>query len=165
MFSLTIRQTGMDDVRTLMSRMLQSVNDLTPAWPAVEVEFRAIEREQFESEGGAGQIAWPSLSNRYKAWKEVHFPGKKILERTGALKGSLTGRGSGSFVEATPRKLTIGSSIPYGRFHQQGEGVPQRPPIALKNSKAARLQAVLHRYFNGTAQGRQQGRGQIPAGI
>lgn len=167
MYSLRIRSTGFEAVSTLMNRMLRTVSDLTPAWPAVEAEFRKIEFEQFESEGGSGQSGkWPALSPKYKAWKERHFPGRKIMELTGRSKRSLVGRTGDSIVQYSPKRLVIGSSVPYLPFHQNRGALKKwRPVIALRNRHAAAIQAVLHRYFNGTLAGRQQSRGQIPLGV
>ena len=134
----------------MISRLLRTVDDLRPAWPAVEVEFRKIESEQFATEGGAGSSGkWPALSLQYKAWKERHFPGAGILVRTEALRGSLIGRGAGSYVRTEQKRLTLGTSVAYASFHQAGASrLPRRPEIAPSNAQAARLQAVLNRYFN-----------------
>jgi phage gpG-like protein len=71
----------------------------------------------------------------YAAWKEAHFPGKPILERTGDLVSSLTNPNDPNTVRVEARKtLTLGSRIPYAIYHQSLEPrtkLPRRPEIML----------------------------------
>jgi phage gpG-like protein len=153
-YSLTIRQTGAEEIRTMMNRLLQAVDDISPAFPEMEATFRAIELQAFTSEGTSGESgAWAPLSPGYRAWKERHFPGKTILRRTDRLMGSLVRRGADSFIESSPKRLAIGTTTPYAAFHQvPGLGARFRPPISLTDRDAAKFQAILHRFFSRTIQ-------------
>lgn len=54
-----------------------------------------------------------------------------LLVRTGSLAASLSGpNNKGSINKVTPLSLTIGTSIPYGIYHQSDEG--SRPRIPLR---------------------------------
>jgi len=151
-FRLTIHQTGAEELRTMLGGLAVAVDDISPTFPEMERAFRSIEISQFQSEGASGQEgAWPALSEVYAAWKARHFPGKPILQRTGALMRSLVGRGPGSYVSTSPHSLTIGTSIPYAAFHQiEGLGRRFRPMISLTDQQAAMFQAILQRYFLAT---------------
>lgn len=120
------------------------VSDLRPAWPEIIDMFHAIEKEQFQTEGGAGDSGpWVALSPRYAATKG----GGGILVRSGALMASLTG-GSGELREETKDSLRIGSGVKYGLYHQLGtRRMPQRKVIDLSERNKARLMRVLQGYL------------------
>lgn len=76
---------------------------------------------------GEGQ-RWPQLSDKYKAWKEKHFPGAPILVRTGALRASMTELGVSGNISIIDKVSGIfGTTIPYGIYHNEGgQKVPRR---------------------------------------
>ncbi len=87
--------------------------------------------EKFAAQGPG----WQALSPAYAAWKQVHFPGKPILQMRGKLMGAMTDRsrfgGAQSSVSANTLNLTP-TSIPYFARHQFGyNGTPARPMIDL----------------------------------
>lgn len=90
--------------------------------------YRDIEGN-FDNEGkDAG--GWEPLSKPYAAWKAKHYPGRKMLVRTGAMKQSLTFDGEkpgpeGLF-EASRNALVFGTRIKYAQYHQRGEGKRHR---------------------------------------
>lgn len=119
--------------------------EVTPAWEQVAESFLRAERRQFSSEGGYGSGGWPALSPAYAAWKQRHYPGRKILERTGALKASLT---DGPDVRVIgPQRMWIGSGVDYGLFHQRADGVPRRRPIELPESLRVRWVRIVQRFI------------------
>lgn len=84
----------------------------------VEGAMKPWLRKQFESEGHGEYGKWAPLTPRYARWKAKHYPGKKILERTGAMKGDLLSPENRGV--QTPRTLTYGTNILYAKFHQKG---------------------------------------------
>lgn len=132
-----------------IARFADGVADYRPIWPVVEDEFYAQEKSQFESEGAEGGDKWDALSPEYDGWKEAHFPGKPILQRTGSLYESLTNPNSTNGVRREERKtLTLGTTIPYALYHQKGtENMPARPelifPEAWKRTVMHHLQTYL----------------------
>ena len=131
--------------RTL-ARFADNVGDATPLWDALATRFTRIEARQFKSEGAYGSGGWPSLSPNYAAWKARHYPGKPILERTGDLKDSLTRRPLGIEV-IEPGYMVLGSGIPYLRYHQRGEGLPQRRAVELPESERRTWGRLIHRFI------------------
>jgi phage gpG-like protein len=144
--------------------------DYRPIWPVIEDDFYAQEKAQFQTEGSEGGEKWAALSGSsweevseqgrdasgrfakkqrvihggYAAWKEAHYPGKPILERTGDLVSSLTNPNDPNTVRVEGRKtLTLGSRIPYAIYHQKGtEKMPARPEIQL--TEAFKRTAMHH---------------------
>ncbi len=126
---------GETQIDRTLARWADAAEDMRPVWEDLADRFAAVESRQFASEGAYGSGGWAPLSPAYAAWKARLYPGKPILERTSALKDSLTRRPFGiEFL--TPRSMTIGSGIDYGRFHQAGaENLPQRRPVDLPESE------------------------------
>lgn len=120
---------------------------MRPAWEVLTSRFAALEARQFASEGRAGSPAgWAPLSPRYAAWKARHYPGKTILRRTDELYNSLTQRPLDIEV-LEPSFMLIGSSVPYGRFHQQGDGLPRRRPVEFPELERRQWVKVVQRYL------------------
>lgn len=128
----------------MLSQLLPAAEDISAAFPEMEAAFRAMESAAFLSEGGTtGTGSWRPLSAGYAAWKRARFPGKTIGRLTDRLFHSLVRRGPGSYVETSPKRLVIGTSVPYA-----GHVQAVRPVISITNKQAAVFQAILYRYFN-----------------
>lgn len=106
----------------------------------------AENRQQFAAEG---RPSWPKLSTGYQRWKDRHFPGAKIMHRTGKLERSLTDRkATGAVFRLTNDLLEVGSGLKVGRYnlgliHQKPvtARVPQRRTMVL--TKTAQTQATM----------------------
>jgi phage gpG-like protein len=131
---------GQDRLTAALFAYQQRVKDLRPFWTDVFApKYFAEVQDAFATEGRKrnthGQFRggiWARLSPRYAAWKRVHYPGKKILERTGALKESVrwTGAslGASGIWESRPAYVRFGTNVSYGQYHQRGtERMPARP--------------------------------------
>jgi phage gpG-like protein len=118
-----------------IARFADGVSDYRPIWGVIESDFYALEQRQFATAGAAGGASWPALSPEYSAWKEMRFPGKPILERTGDLMSSLTDPNHPQTVRIEERKtLTLGTRVPYAIYHQSTAPrtrLPRRPEIML----------------------------------
>jgi len=111
----------------------------------------------FSAEGAFEErTKWQDLSPTYAIWKSRNFPGRKILERTGRLKTSLTTRGgSDSVLEVTPNSLSVGTMVPYALRHQRGNpstNLPMRKIIELTDAQKKRWVHIMHRYMYEVAQ-------------
>ena len=85
----------------------------------------------FASEG-RGQ--WPQLSEAYARWKAKNFPGKGILELTGAYRNAATQIGSPhNVITTTENSLTYGvEGLDYPVYHETGtDRMPARPVFDL----------------------------------
>lgn len=144
MITFTFNVAGLQEIKTGIERFSEGVSDLTPAWEDIRDLFWDIEGGQFDAEGQGGDGPWAPLSPTYANWKAIHY-GTPILELTGALRQSLTG-GGGAEVEIGPMSLKVGSSIPYGIFHQYGTSrMPARKPIDLTHENQMAMMKALQR--------------------
>lgn len=136
LFSVTVQD---DDVKIGLAAIGGRARDLTSFWidvfaPDYFARVQDLFAMEGQSRGAGGRLGrghWEPLSPAYAAWKRRHFPGTKILERTGALRASLewsgSGLGAGGFFQPTPTRVMFGTDIPYGKYHQHGGGrMPQR---------------------------------------
>ena len=119
-----------------IARFADGVADYRPIWSVIEDDFYAEVKAQFQTEGEEGGDKWPELSPEYAGWKEIHYPGQPMLQRSGDLYRSLTTSTDPNAVVKEERKtLTLGSRVPYGIFHQspdpRGSNLPRRPVIQL----------------------------------
>jgi phage gpG-like protein len=135
MFRFRLEIAGEVQMDRGIQRFSEAVADYRPIWPVIADDFYAMEKDQFRSEGREGGEAWQPLSPAVKAWKEVHYPGKPILQRTGDLEASLTKPGDPNAVKVEARMtLTLGSKVPYAIYHQSPKPrkkLPRRPEIML----------------------------------
>lgn len=132
--SLQVSLPGLAPYVVGLNRYRAAIADWVPFWrDRFAPAFYQQTLENFVSEGGASGARWAPLSRAYAAWKAQRFPGNGILVRSGALKASLLGPGAPySVFRPTSTSLDIGSSVPWGMFHQLGtRAMPQRPPLRL----------------------------------
>lgn len=139
---------GEAQIDRTMLNVEEAVKDATPVWNEIADRYVAAEKRQFATQGGSSSGGWPELSPTYAAWKAKHYPGKKILVRTGALKASLTQRPFG-VEHITPDSMVIGSDVSYGRFHQLGLGVPVRRPVEFTENQRRIWIQLIQKHIKG----------------
>lgn len=149
MFKLQFTVAGVHEVLRTFSRWTEGVEDLGPAFESIAKDFSQISKDQFESEGKYGSGGWASLAKGYGAWKAKAYPGAKILERDGWLKGALTGTEKLYRIEEIGKhELQLGANLPYGLYHQTGtRKMPARPPIQLTEDDKTRWAKIVHKYL------------------
>lgn len=134
-----------------IARFSEGCTDYRPIWPVIEDDFYAQEKAQFESEGAEGGEKWQALTPEYAGWKETHYPGMPILQRTGDLVRSLTTANDPNGVRIEARRtLTLGSKIPYAIYHQSPaprKVLPRRPEIMLTEAFKRSVMHHLHGYL------------------
>jgi phage gpG-like protein len=111
-------------------------------WDAVAGEFYRIEKEIFASEGGTSRDGkWKPLSLPYATAKRKKWGDVPILQASGRFYRSMTSRSSSDSVfQTAPQELTIGSTVPYGRYHQRGTGrMPSRKAVSFTDQHLERL--------------------------
>jgi len=125
-----------------------SIGDWREVWPEVELVFYRATLGQFRTEGQRGGDRWKPLSNAYRKWKEVKYPGQPILVLTGRLRRSLTATGSEESIRVRePESLTLGTSTPYARYHQRGtRKMAARPPLVLLKNDYGKIVSRMFRY-------------------
>lgn len=131
--------------RTL-ERVILAAADASPAFEVIADQFLVAEQQQFATEGGFGSGGWAPLSEDYARWKAVHYPGAKILHRTGELEHSLTEGPEIRVIE--PHMMIIGSAVEHGVYHQEGgPNLPRRRPVELPEAVRRAWVKTLQRWL------------------
>ncbi|MBT9144602.1 MAG: hypothetical protein DDT42_00444 [candidate division WS2 bacterium] len=124
--------------------------------------FYADQLKTFKKEGKhEGKPKWASLSPKYREWKKTHYPGKKILVRTGELKEATTTKtAKGSVFEQTKTLLRMGVNLPVGGWnlamlHQKGtRKMPAREVIKLSTRQKAGWVGMFRQWMRVNLAGR-----------
>ncbi|MHB0874567.1 MAG: phage virion morphogenesis protein [Anaerolineae bacterium] len=149
MFVLKFSLAGADQVMRTFNRFAEGVTDVSEAFEDIADDFLQLEDRQFSSQGAEGSGGWKVLSTAYAAWKERYYPGARILERDGWLRASLTQKNAPYGIrEISATKLELGTTVPYGMWHQTGtDEMPARPPIQLNDDDKRHWGKLVHEYL------------------
>lgn len=137
----TVEVEGTEQLKAEFRGVESTVSDFSPIWKGVQSEFFAIEKEQFNSEGGKGASGnWQALSPAYREIKQKRYGSKPILRATDRLFKSLTGETDDSIAQFGKTEAAFGTRLPYARRHQGGGGrLPRREPISLSDKQKERI--------------------------
>lgn len=102
-------------------------------------------RGQFETEGvrGLGR-RWVKLSDPYREWKQRNYPGRKMLVRTGGMKGALLDKRAN--LRVTDRRVVYEPRGPRAEIaarHQAGDGPPRRKIVAVTGMDARAMERTF----------------------
>ena len=120
-------------LNALMRNIDQLSENLTQGfdWESLAPMVAEAADRIFASEGHGG---WPQLSEAYARWKARNYPGKGILELTGAYRSAATQVGApGNSITTTENSLTYGvEGLDYPVYHETGtDRMPARPVFDL----------------------------------
>jgi phage gpG-like protein len=149
-FRLSFSFGGVTELSRILDIMANDLNDFKPMFQKIANDFRKTERGIFDSQGAfEGGSKWPALSPAYKQIKDRKYPGRRILEATGAMRKSLTLQaGSGHISQPTTDSLTIGTRDKKAPYHQSGTSkMPQRKVLFLTDAEKSRLTRIAHEYI------------------
>lgn len=124
--------------------LAENVKDWTPAFKAVAQQLRqTFETDVFQTRGSAIDEHWAPLSPGYAAWKARNYPGKGILERTGAMRGGFRSEWKGDMAR-------VWNGVKYFKYHQSKESrgrLPRRVMLKLANPQRELIVKIFHTHF------------------
>lgn len=129
---------------TVFSRELLRVGanagDMRPAFDDIHEVLLQAERQQFGTQGGYSG-GWAPLAPSTVAFKARKGLDRRILHATLRLRRSLTESSHADHVyRTTPDEMFVGSSVPYGGYHQRGGGsLPRRRPVDFSSGGGPRV--------------------------
>ena len=120
--------------KTDIGRLIVEIGELSEGliadfdWASLAPVVAEAADRIFASEG-RGQ--WPQLNEAYAAWKERNYPGKGILELTGAYRNAATQIGAPhNVVEVGDDHLTYGvEGLEYPAYHESKSPRPPHRPV------------------------------------
>jgi phage gpG-like protein len=128
-FDMRMSVNGLQQVQLRLGTYEKTLGDLKPEFTAVKVGLQDMMEKRFEGEGGESK--WQTLSTPYFNRKQQTHPGKKILQLTGQMKGSLTDQLRHAY---QPHRAVFWSDDPVAYLHDTGAG---RLPIRRIGELAA----------------------------
>ena len=150
MIEIRITVQGEQRLRQALADLARSIQDYSPAWEVITRNFQRAMRGQFGSQGARGGKTWAPLSRAYSRWKERVAPGRPILVLTGDLVLSLIRQTGDTIHEERPLSLTLGTKVPYAKYHQTGskknKRLPARPPLVLTDQDYRDMSTNLTSY-------------------
>jgi len=147
---LSVEIDGREQTTRAFQTVNETIRDFSPVWPEIHMYFLRANVEHFESLGSRGGAQWTPLSAPYAKWKAKKYPGKPILVATERLKRSLSlagQKGGDQVYEETALSLTMGTAVPYARYHQRGtKRMAARPVLQPTQRDIDRMVSRLYRY-------------------
>lgn len=142
-------------IRQVLTVNSLGLKDLREIWDTFIPNLRHSHSVTFLQMTSPFGEAWALLSQEYAKWKAKRFPGKRILEQTGALRRAASDKGApGQFIEMRPLGFTFSVSRMRGTFnvatiHQAGgKFMPRRTFVGLKlPGDLIALQGQIKAYF------------------
>lgn len=108
-----------------LSRRIRKLQSLQEPLSRIVKDFFNEEKKWLDSEG---EGSWVPLSPGYAAWKKQHYPGRRMLQRTGRMYDELTGRRSRVRVRRDGASIEVKNT--YWVEHQLGIDVTRRIVIS-----------------------------------
>lgn len=130
-----------------LTGMAMDVEDWSPAFSmAVDDLKQVFSGPVFDTEGREVDETWSPLSQAYALRKAKKYPGKKILEATGAMRNSFVSK-----FDAT--SATIWNTATYFKYHQSREPrtkMPRRVMMKLTENLKQLVVEDFNRYMRDT---------------
>jgi hypothetical protein len=123
--------------------------DARPAFREISRLIYESEQRRFNSRSG-----WAPLAASTVARKRREGLSPQIMRATGALHRALTVPGDPSILDIDKDRMRFGlkggrTAVYYGRFHQQGKGVPKRPVVVFTAATRRNANRILTDHFAG----------------
>jgi phage gpG-like protein len=144
-FQLSIH--GDVQVSRRLERFAHRAGDASPLWHNIIEYLERAEVRQFNSQGATGSGGWKPLASTTKEYKRLAGLDPRILHATLALRDSLTKGGGDAVRVVTDQSMGFGTTVPYARFHQLGEGVPMRKPLELTEGQRKTIAKRIQRWI------------------
>jgi len=106
--------------------------------------------EQFASEGAWGGSSWAPLSDKYSAWKEIHYPSMPLLVASGAMRAAMLDPASS--LDVSPQRLVYEPHSDIAIYHQEGSSaMPARPLIDIPVVELREWDRAIVRWLQATS--------------
>lgn len=136
MINITFDVSGVALVQQKFASYGADVSDLSVPLGQVADDLQADFTLNMATEGGLFGGWVPLAASTIQERVREGYGASPILYRTGRLANSLSGDGADTVKEVTDKSVTVGTSVPYGIYHQTGthtksgaQKMPQRKII------------------------------------
>ena len=146
---MSLAVVGIQESIFASANLIRELLDWSDLWDDIEDYMEKKEERVFVTEGASSGTRWQPLSKKYAAWKSRHWPGRRILVKTGALQSTLTSNFQGSIRITRRFSYTFGSSDEKLRWHEEGSSrLPARPMLTITPQDRAILRVKAQNFVN-----------------
>lgn len=118
------------EVEAILDHAIRASSNLTPTWKKIDKRLHVFFRKQFETSGARAGARWKPLLLRTQRARVRPGGNRGGVNRPlwdhARLKKSMQAPGPESVRVFRPLSYERGTQVPYSRFHQEGDGVPER---------------------------------------
>lgn len=144
-FGIDVEEKGVGKTVTDLKALEFRARGVKRVSEQVRSVFRESEVRQFATEGRG---RWPRLADSTRERKSRQGLSLRTMHATDTLYRSLTAtRASGQIDRRSEDELRFGTTVYYARFHQRGQGVPQRPLIDIQPNERQRMRDIIRAYI------------------
>lgn len=151
MFTITVTVTGLDEAKAKTAALGERLSDFTEALTSLGTAMIKFYSDSvFNTSGEALGSPWRALTDKTVLEKDKKWPGRGILQRTGALQ-------QGFYNDITPMSLFISNNTKTANgadlfaIHQlgtssgsgRGHNIPARPMIGVNPVIESLIQTVI----------------------
>ena len=142
--NLELKVEGTKELIAAFEKVQDGVADLrkNAIWFKVQQAAYKEIKAQFAGEGIGPSGKWKELSSPYKEYKAKKYGDVPILQASGRLWKSLTRENDDAVVDKQPLEMTLGTTVPYAKYHQSKEPrkkIPFRPFWDFTNEQKERI--------------------------
>lgn len=143
-FSLSFSIEGEQQLSRRLHILADRIKDWSPAFEETAYTLKSIfSKEVFDTQGAVINERWSPLSKAYAYRKEKRYPGKGILEATGAMK-------NGFMTLWRPDMAAVWNEIEYFKYHQSNQPrhkLPRRVMMKLGQSQRTQIVRIFNTHF------------------
>ena len=138
MITVDISIKGLDDSVKILEKIQQEVKNNRYGLQKVKnYLLNFFSKDVFDSQGSVFGSRWAQLTPSTLREKAQSYPGRGILERTGALRSGFKAMSSTNF-------LKIYNPVSYAKFHQTGTSrMPPRIIMELDNKQVGEVAKLI----------------------
>jgi phage gpG-like protein len=143
MLVVAIETVGSERFIRGFNRVAAKTADLTEPFNRIYEDFKESEKVIFDKEGTPEHFK--ILKPTYSSWKNEHFPGRKIMQLTGALKRAMT---RGDIKKIEHDSAEFGTDIVYAHRHQEGTfNMPKRKFVQIRYYQKIKWARIIHEWL------------------
>ncbi len=136
---------GLTELTIGGKRLVKFTRDFTTVFQRIAIDFRKNEKNLFAREGTPN--SFQQLSAKYAAFKKRAVGAKPIMQFSGRLMRSLTGKTSDTIDAIGPRDAKLGTRTPYANRHQVGFKMPKREIIQITDKHKKRWHGFFEKFL------------------
>lgn len=146
MIRFTLNVNNAEKLDSALTGLRDQIKDWRGAWPKVSEKLTEIEVQLFDFVGATGGHGkWADLKPAYARAKQTKRGLAPILQASGRLQDSLTGKSSDRIDAHEPLVLRWGTEVPYAVFHQAGtRKMVARQIFDFTRENRMAMQSTLH---------------------